>query len=62
MDGTTIGLPVMGIFMRDKGYDLENCGVVPNMQIQRSPQVWLDLSVEHRSGMCCRILDFSMFW
>ena len=39
VDGTNLGLPVMGIFMNDVGYQLENSGVTPDIEVTISPQV-----------------------
>lgn len=37
VDGTSLGIPVMGIHMHDVGFSLENCGVQPDMQVAMAP-------------------------
>jgi C-terminal processing protease CtpA/Prc len=37
VDGTSLGLPVMGIHMHDVGFSLENRGVAPDLHVPIAP-------------------------
>lgn len=39
VDGTCVGVPVMGIWMNDVGFALENAGVTPDIMVPIAPQV-----------------------
>ena len=39
IDGTTLALPVVGVYFNVGGFELENRGVVPDIVVTISPQV-----------------------